>query len=235
MIAFAIALAAVSFLVSATAGLGGSLVLVPAMSLLLGPKEGVALASLLLAFHNVAKVAVYRRTIPLRSAAAVLVLTVVGAAAGASLMRAAPERWVGGAVVASVAAAFLAERLGHYRIRRAPALVCSLLSGALSGFSGTSGPLKGLALRSLALDRLHLVGAASAVSLAGDVTKSAIFLEGSLLSERSWAIVLWTVPLMPLAALTGRLLSRRMGEVGYAMLFWAVMAGYSARLLFRYL
>jgi uncharacterized protein len=219
--------------VSATAGLGGSLVLVPAMSLLLGPKEGVALASLLLACHNIAKVVVYRQTIPLRSVAAVVVLTVIGAAAGASLMRAAPERWVGAAVAASVAAAFLAERIGKYRIRRGPALVCSLLSGALSGFSGTSGPLKGLALRSLALDRLNLVGAASVVSLAGDVTKSAIFLTGSLLSEQSWVIALWTLPLMPLAALTGRLLSRRMGEVGYAMLFWVVMAGYSARLLFR--
>jgi uncharacterized protein len=163
----------------------------------------------------------------------VLVLTVIGAAAGASLMRAAPERWVGAAVAASVAVAFLAERIGKYRIRRGSALVCSLLSGALSGFSGTSGPLKGLALRSLALDRLNLVGAASAVSLAGDVTKSAIFLEGSLLSEQSWVIALWTVPLMPLAALTGRLLSRRMGEAGYAMLFWVVMAGYSARLLLR--
>jgi hypothetical protein len=231
--ASALTLAALSFLLSATAGLGGSLVLVPAMSLLLGPKEGVALASLLLACHNVAKVTVFRRTIPLRTVAGVVVLTVIGAAAGASLMRAAPEDWVGATVVMSVAAAFAAERFGQYRLRRTPALLCSLLAGTLSGFSGTSGPLKGIALRSFALDRLHLVGAASAVSLAGDLTKTAIFLEGSLLSGTSWGIVLWTLPLMPLAALAGRRLARRIGEVGYSILFWLVMAGYSARLLLR--
>ena len=46
---------AVSFTVSASAGLGGSLVLVPILALVLGTKEGVALAALLLAANNVVK------------------------------------------------------------------------------------------------------------------------------------------------------------------------------------
>ena len=40
---------AASFFVSASAGMGGSLVLVPVLALSLGTKEGIALAALLLA------------------------------------------------------------------------------------------------------------------------------------------------------------------------------------------
>ncbi|HAS77070.1 MAG TPA: sulfite exporter TauE/SafE family protein, partial [Marinobacter adhaerens] len=45
-----------SFIVSAAAGLGGSLILVPAMMMAIGTKEGIAVAALLLACNNVAKV-----------------------------------------------------------------------------------------------------------------------------------------------------------------------------------
>lgn len=104
-------------------------------------------------------------------------------------------------------------------------------SGATSGFSGTSGPLKGMALRALGLDRLHLVGAASAVSLAGGAMKTAIFANAGLLNRTSWLLVLFSIPLMLLATIAGRHLDRRMGERVYAALFWAVITGYSARLL----
>ena len=43
-----------SFIVSAAAGLGGSLILVPAMMMAIGTKEGIAVAALLLACNNVA-------------------------------------------------------------------------------------------------------------------------------------------------------------------------------------
>jgi hypothetical protein len=79
-----------------------------------------------------------------------------------------------------------------------------------------SGPLKGGALRSHGRDRLHLVGAASAVSLAGDVARTALFAEARLLDMTPWTIVLAATPLMPLAAGAGRLLTRRVREPAYA-------------------
>ena len=60
--AAALIAAAAAFTLSASAGLGGSLILVPALSLLLGAKQGVALAALMLAANNVFKVALYWRT-----------------------------------------------------------------------------------------------------------------------------------------------------------------------------
>jgi len=67
--------AALAFLLSASAGLGGSLLLVPVLALLLGPKQGIAVAALLLMGNNFAKVIAFRKTIPLRAVALVLILT----------------------------------------------------------------------------------------------------------------------------------------------------------------
>jgi uncharacterized protein len=224
--------ASAAFTVSASAGLGGSLILVPALSLVLGVKEGIALAALLLALNNVVKVIAYRRTTPLRASALVIALTIAGTAVGASLLVAAPENVVSIAVVGGIALTLLGEWLvPRIRVRRAATPPLAFAAGATSGFSGTSGPLKGIALRNLALDRFHMAGAASAVSLAGDATKTAIFADAALLGPEALTVAVVCAPLMLVATFTGRRLNRTVGERGYAVLFWTVMCGYSARLL----
>ena len=227
----AAAAAFVSFVVSASAGLGGSLVLVPALSLLLGTKEGVALAALLLGANNVFKVLAYRGTLPVRLSLAIIAATVVGAFLGARLLIAAPERAVGAAVVVAMAATFVFERRRLKRALQTSAPVLAVGSGLTSGFSGTSGPLKGVAVRGLGLDRLHMVGAASMVSFAGDATKAAVFAEASLLGGGALAFAAAVMPLMALGTWTGRQINQRLGERAFAGLFWGVMAGYSVRLL----
>lgn len=216
---------------SASAGLGGSLVLVPLLALAIGTKEGVALAALLLAANNVVKIAAYRHSIPWRAVVEVLVVVVLGSFVGASLLVALPESWVSVAVVASIVLALLAERLRVSRAQRFGAPVLGFASGATSGFSGTSGPLKGLALRMLRLDRAHLVGAASVVSLAGDLTKAAVYAGGGLLQASSLVLMAALLPVMLASTFFGRYLNKRVGERGYAVLFWVVMGGYSMRLL----
>ncbi len=220
----------VSFTVSASAGLGGSLVLVPTLSLFLGSKEGVALAALLLASNNIAKVIAYRKTLPFRAAALIALLVVIGAALGSTLLVNAPTGAVTAAVVAMFVLSIVAERrhLSTVRSRFGPAL--AFFSGATSGFSGTSGPLKGVAIRNLDLDRRHFVGAASLVSFAGDATKTAIFAEADLLGRTSILIALAAIPLMILGTWTGSTVNGRAGEQLFAVLFWTVMAGYTVRL-----
>jgi hypothetical protein len=230
---FALALlaAAVSFTVSASAGLGGSLILVPTLALILGTKEGVALAALLLAVNNVVKVFAYRETLPFRKALWVIVLVAIGAALGARLLVAAPGEIVTVAVIISFGLALVAERLDLTGLRRLGMPLLAFGSGATSGFSGTSGPLKGMAIRQLEVDRAHFVGAASLASLVGDVTKAAVFTEAELLTADSFIIALVAIPLMLVATFTGRRINRSIGEPGYTMLFWGVMAGYTARLV----
>ena len=100
---------AASFFVSASAGLGGSLVLIPTMTLILGTKQGVAMAALLLAGNNVIKVAAYRRVVPLKASLLVAGMTIVGAFLGARLLVSIPDRIVGVAVVLAFGVAVSAE------------------------------------------------------------------------------------------------------------------------------
>ncbi len=219
-----------SFAVSASAGLGGSLLMVPTLALFLGPKEGVALASLLLASNNIFKIWAYRRTLPFRAAALIVILLMVGAALGSSLLVRAPELWVTVGIVAMFAATLAAERFDLSRLRTGFAPFLAFTSGATSGFSGTSGPLKGAAIRNLDLDRRHFVGAASLASFAGDATKAAVFADARLLTGSSVLLALAAVPLMALGTWTGARFNDRAGERAFAALFWTVMAGYTVRL-----
>lgn len=216
---------------SASAGLGGSLLLVPLLALTMGTKEGVALAALLLAANNLVKVLAYRRAIPWRETIGILVVVVVGSAVGAGLFVAAPEKWVSVGVVLSIVLGLLAERLNLLRSQKVSAPVLAFASGATSGFSGTSGPLKGVALRMLGLDRMYLVGAASIVSLAGDLAKAGLYAEAGLLGRSSLTLMAALLPVMVASTFLGRHLNKRVGERGYAFLFWTVMGGYSLRLL----
>lgn len=230
-IAITLVAVAVSFAVSASAGLGGSLILVPTLALVLGTKEGVALAALLLAGNNVVKVVAYRQTLPFRKAAVIVGLLAVGAALGARLLVAAPETLVTVAVIVSFALALVAERLDLSRVRAVGAPLLAFGSGATSGFSGTSGPLKGMAIRQLDIDRAHFVGAASLASLVGDATKTAVFAEAELLGGDAVRLAILAIPLMLMATFTGRRINQSIGERGYTGLFWTVMAGYTARLV----
>lgn len=225
-----LALVSVSFAVSASAGLGGSLVMVPTLALFLGSKEGVALAALLLASNNVMKIVAYRATLPFRPAALIVALIVVGAALGSTLLVHAPAWAVTVGIVAMFIASVGAERMQLQRLRAGFAPLLAFVSGASSGFSGTSGPLKGLAIRNLDLDRRHFVGAASLASFAGDATKTAIFADAELLGRTSVLIAIAAVPLMAVGTWTGSTINRRAGEQAFAVLFWTVMAGYTVRL-----
>jgi uncharacterized membrane protein YfcA len=227
----ALAGAFAAFLVSAAAGLGGSLVLVPVLILALDTKTGIALAAILLAGNNVFKIIAYRKTIALRPVALVIALTMLGAAAGAYLLLSIPPVAVDIVVITCIVFTVLMERTSGLQINRLVAPLLAFGGGLFSGFSGTSGPMKGLALRALSLERFYLVGAASCVSLAGDLTKSMIFWESSLLNGRHGQFLLLCLPLMPLATYLGRFVNRRVGERAYAILFWGVMAGYATRLV----
>lgn len=142
----------------------------------------------------------------------------------------APTAWVTIGVVTMFAASVAVERFDLKPVRAGFAPFLALVSGASSGFSGTSGPLKGVAIRNLDLDRRHFVGAASLASFAGDATKTAIFADGELLGRTSVLIAVAAIPLMALGTWTGSTLNERAGEQTFAVLFWTVMGGYSIRL-----
>ena len=223
----------VAFTISASAGLGGSLLMVPTLAAFLGEKEGIALAALLLASNNVMKIIAYRETLPFRKAALIAALIVAGAYLGSTLLVDAPTWMVTVAILAMFIATVVTERYEIRPVRKKFAPFLAFVSGASSGFSGSSGPLKGVAIRNLDLDRRHFVGAAALASFAGDAAKTAVFAEADLLGRDAWLTALAAVPLMALGTWSGSRLNQNVGERSFAILFWVVMIGYSIRLLTR--
>jgi uncharacterized protein len=228
-----ILIAAVAFTLSAAAGMGGSLLLVPAMALAFGPKAGIALAAVLLSYNNAWKLAAFRHSVPVRSALPLLVLSVLGSAAGARLMLAAPEQLVYTAIFVVVIASFTLEHTGRPIMQPALGALFAAGAGVLSGFAGTSGPLKGLALRTLRMDRTRFVGAASLISLGGDVAKVLVLVPLLALRGDALLAAICAVPLAPCAVFLGRTINQRMGERAFSSLFWLMMASFLVRLALR--
>ena len=222
-----------AFFVSASAGLGGSLILVPVLILVIGSKAGISLAAVLLAGNNLVKLWAYRRVLPVRAAALVTLCTLGGAFIGARLLVDAPNAVVDAAVVVSLAVALLAERREARAWRSSLVPTLAFAAGATSGFSGTSGPLKGAAVRSLGFDRMHTIGAAALVSAAADVTKSGVYASAGLLDVAQLQLALMAVPLMIGATYGGRYFTGFIGESGYARFFWLVIGGYAMRLVLQ--
>jgi uncharacterized protein len=236
-----------AFILSATAGFGGSLILVPSLTLLLGSKVGVALSALLLSWNNLFKLIAYRNYLKesWKPGLVITALTLVGVFMGAKLLVAAPETWVTWAVIVSCMATLLVELLRFFlkytkrthqltnrRFKfqsQVYASVLAFFSGASSGFSGTSGPLKGMALRNLNLNHMQFVAGASIVSFVGDVVKAGIFAEAGLLQD-TWRTLLWAIPLMLLGTYAGYWVNRNIGERWFAVVFWAVIGAYTLRL-----
>lgn len=220
-----------SFLLSAAAGLGGSLILVPGLMLAIGTREGIAVAALLLACNNIAKVVVYRKTLPWAASALIAAAVIVGSALGATLMLHMPETWVRYAVAIMLLLTLAGDFVAQGPVRRVWAVFLAFLSGSTSGFSGTSGPLKGVAIRSLQLERFYFVGAASLVSMVGDLTKALVFSQSGLITMSHFLLAGALVPVMAGCTLLGRKINREVGEKWYSVLFWTVMGGYLTRLM----
>lgn len=223
-----------SLFVSSIAGYGGSLLLLPALGALLGPKEGIAMAALLLGWNNVFKAVAYRKTLGLRRGWPLLLVTAVGVVVGAQFLIAAPETFVLWTIVGVTFASLLLELFAGDRLRgaRQSAAVPLMAAGALlSGFSGTSGPLKGISIRSLGLPRLTHVGLASCVSLVGDVLKIEMFAHAGLLPRIDWYVVALVLPVMPLAAWVGRAANERIDERTFRWVFWSVVGAYCLRMM----
>ena len=215
---------------SATVGFGGSLLLVPVMLLFFPPVAAIAIAALGLGINSVGKFAIYRKDIPWKqSLPLALIASLVGAASTLLLLSIPPEMAITaivGVLILSVIGEFIplpepASRIGAY--------LGIAIASIASGISGTSGPTKGLALRSLQLPKEKMVAASTLVSMFGDLSKVVVFFSSGLYQDYP-GVVLVLCFISPLACATGFFVNRKATEKGFRVLFWAVVLGYAARL-----
>ncbi len=219
-----------SFLLSASCGLGGSLLLIPMLSLVLGVKEGIVLSSLLLGLNNIVKALYYRQYIRWKQTLWLLLPMAGGAAIGAVAMVHMQADWLGYFMAMHIIVSFAVQRWATTSIQKSTGIGYAALSGFCSGLSGTSGPLKGIAVRCFYQSKTTLVAAASVLSLATDSIKSGIYLSQIPGIAGNMMLLGFGIVIMPFATGLGRYLNQQMSTRVYDALFYTVMGGYVMRL-----
>jgi uncharacterized membrane protein YfcA len=237
MITFILLLGGISsaLFLSSVAGFGGSLILTPLLVLTLGAKQGIALSALILATHNGIKLIAYRSFLPIKASMVITGATLAGVFIGSVLLVAMPDKVAIFLLIFFSVTTLLFEVSHQFNSRtfnqntKALSPWIAFLSGIASGSSGTSGPLKGLAVKNLQLDCLEHVGAASIVSFAGDVLKAGVFSSAGLLNSDSLTTLAFVTPLMPICAFAGLAFNKRFGDKAFAAIFWVLIGGYILR------
>ena len=221
-----------SFLISASAGMGGSLLLIPTLSYFIGVRDGIIISSILLGLNNCVKIIVFRKYIRIKNIVYLLLFMLIGAIAGSLLMMKIEEDILAVILFINIIFAFIIEKNAATDVRKKISWMYSGLSGFCSGISGTSGPLKGMAIKCLDLDKLQIVAAASVLSFATDSTKAIIYLSSyNPLVGNSFSLLLVSICMMPVATVVGKRINHKISNVAYDVLFFSILSGYAVRLI----
>lgn len=221
-----------SFLISASAGMGGSLLLIPTLSYFIGVRDGIIISSVLLGLNNCFKIIVFFKYIQIRKIVYLMFFMLIGAIPGSMLMMKMDENILAVILFINIIFAFIIEKNAATGVRKKISWVYSWLSGFCSGISGTSGPLKGMAIKCFDFNKLQIVAAASVLSFATDSTKAVIYLSNyNPVTGTSFDLLLVSICMMPVATVLGKRINQKISNVAYDVLFFSILSGYVVRLV----
>lgn len=220
-----------SMTLSAAIGFGGSLLMIPAMLIFFPPKVAVAIAALGLGVNNVGKVMVYRADIPWKKALPLALITMIVAGASSQALLMVPDGIALNVIVSIYAVSLLGEFVQLPKmLSNVAAYIGIAIASISSGLSGTAGPTKGLAIRSLGLPKTEMVATGSLISLFGDVSKMTVFFYAGAYEGHLMEFIVF-IALVPFACACGYKLNRGTSEGKFRLLFWAIVGAYTLRVI----
>jgi uncharacterized membrane protein YfcA len=199
------------FVVSATFGIGGVVLLIPMLSTTLPPAEAVALSAPVMLVNNVGKSWVYRRSLNLRALWLVSALSLPTAFVAALLTASVDERVLLLGVAGLVLATLFVERVQQRSIRMSDRalLLWGLVTGVISGLCGAAGPPTAIGLRSYGLDKNAFVATVAVFAVFLQFAKLPAYVATEVLPARMAPLAAWLAVLGVLAVVTGpRMLAR---------------------------
>jgi uncharacterized protein len=220
-----------SFVISASSGMGGSLLMIPAFSMLIGVKEGIILSGVLLTLNNVSKFIFYYNYFSFKSIGYLLVFVVAGSILGSYLMLQFNEVFLSFFLLAHIVASLYIQYYSTVKVRLAAGNGYAFLSGLFSGISGSSGPLKAVSVRCRFVSNQEIAASVTVLSLFGDFSKCVVYLRNSTISEAHYQYLIVGVMMMPLATWIGKKINKSVSVTGYNILFCVVLAGYILKII----
>lgn len=184
----------VGFVISATFGIGGVVLLIPLLSTTLPPAQAVAVSAPIMLVNNLGKTWVYRRHLDKRALWLVSALAVPTAFCAALLTATIDDRVILLAVATLILLSVLVEHMGRpVRLSDRALLFWGLITGVISGLCGAAGPPTAIGLRGYGLTREAFVATVAVFAVLLQIAKVPAY----------WVTDVLPVRLLPLCGLLG--------------------------------
>lgn len=198
----------VSEVLGTLSGFGSSTFFVPVAALLEDFKFVLALTAILHCFGNISKIMLFRGGFDRRQFLRLALPSILATAVGAWFTKELSSAWaLKGLGVLMIAFSILTFILGSHRLRLPPAAGAWLtgLSGFCTGFLGTGGAIRGMALTSMAVPKTSFIALSASIDIGGDLTRLIIYLGNGYMNWDHW----YYIPSLGVSAYLGALVGRR--------------------------
>lgn len=183
-------------------GFGSSTFFVPTALLVESFQFILALTAILHCFGNVFRLLFFRKSFEWKYFLILAIPSLVFTGLGAVLTNvfsADTAKTVLGVVLMLLAVSTVLRDKKKHLIPQWVGIVLSAVSGFSTGFVGTGGAIRGLALSSLNIPKNSFVALSSGIDVGGDFVRAAIYLKNGYMDWSHW----FYIPLLGLAALIG--------------------------------
>lgn len=199
-------------------GFGSSTFFVPIALLVESFKFVLALTAILHCFGNLFKIVLFRGDFQRAAFIQLVVPSVIFAAIGALLTAQFPVEFMLRSLGVVLMFFSVLSLFAKSRIQFLPkwaATILAAISGFSTGFVGTGGAIRGLALAALQLPKNSFVVISSAIDIGGDLIRTIIYLRNGFMDWGQW----FYLPLLAVAAFAGanigKLILSRINQVHF--------------------
>jgi uncharacterized protein len=108
------------------------------------------------------------------------------------------------------------------------------IAGFLAGFIGTGGPLRGLLLAGLNLEKNVFIATSATIDMGVDVSRSIVYLNNGYLSERLYSIIPMLVVVSFAGSWIGKQLLEKISQAVFKKIILGLVFGIGVSLLFKF-
>lgn len=222
---FYILAAFIAFVVASTFGIGGPIILMPALMLRLPPAQAVAVVVPIMIFNNLLKLWVFRRGVQWRAA----LLTGVSALPAAFMAALFTSRVNANVLKAGIGLLIVIALLRQYlfkhqlQVSERGLTGWGVIIGGISGFAGAAGPPTAVALKGYGLASARFVGTVAVLQLGLQFVRLPTYISTGIFPADLWPLALLLSLVSLTAVLVGRHLIQRMQVQTFRWLLDAVL------------
>lgn len=201
-------IALLSEFIGTLSGFGSSTFFVPMALFIESFQFVLVLTAILHCFGNFSRIFLFRKHFDWKSFALLAVPAIFFTGLGAYLTTQLPQELtqkILGIILMLIGATFF---FGNAIIKLIPkwfAIFLSVASGFFTGFIGTGGALRGLALTALQLPKNTFIMTSATVDMGGDLLRTLIYLKSGYMEWSQW----FYIPLLGIAAIIGARLGQK--------------------------